>query len=361
MPNKVQVNRVELLQALESAAPALTPKDVVEQSSCFVFRRGFVTTFDDETLIRAKTPLPDDLKCAAHGRKLLEGLAKLPDDAVSVWYADGYFSVAGKRDEVHVRADPNVLLPTDKVDKPGSDWKELPGTFADALMLVAESCGKDESSFITTCVHVAPKYVEATDGFCYGRFRVKSGLSDGLVLAGAARAVAASAPSECCETAQWFHFRNARGVRVSVQAHRDEYPTEKTTAFLQIRGDPVPMPRGIVEAMSRLEDFSKEIADHNEVTVSIANRRMKIVGEGETGKAIHLAGKCDYREDVEFTVGPATLARMVKDYSEVEIAHEDTADGRVPRLVVSSGRYFFLAATGKPGKNGSAHERNGDG
>jgi hypothetical protein len=43
-----QVNREVLLQQLESVQAGLSSREIIEQSSCFVFKDGNVVTFNDE-------------------------------------------------------------------------------------------------------------------------------------------------------------------------------------------------------------------------------------------------------------------------------------------------------------------------
>ena len=45
----LRVNRQLLLDALMSVTPGLTQKELIEQSSCVVFRNGQVYTFNDES------------------------------------------------------------------------------------------------------------------------------------------------------------------------------------------------------------------------------------------------------------------------------------------------------------------------
>ena len=44
----MRVSREKLMQALEAVSPGLANRELIEQSSCFVFKSGMVMTFNDE-------------------------------------------------------------------------------------------------------------------------------------------------------------------------------------------------------------------------------------------------------------------------------------------------------------------------
>ena len=53
----MKINRMNLLNVLESVHPGLSKRDMVEQSACFVFQGGRVITFNDEIACSLETEL----------------------------------------------------------------------------------------------------------------------------------------------------------------------------------------------------------------------------------------------------------------------------------------------------------------
>jgi hypothetical protein len=349
------------LQSLEAVEAGLSPRDSLEQSSCVVFKAGRANTFDGEVFCRAKSGLRTDLTGAAPGKRLLEAVRGLPDDEVGVSVAGERLTVAGRHDRSWVRFDPTVLLPLDAVERPAkADWADLPPEFADGLNTVAESAGKDEATFVTTCVHVHPKYVEATDGFSYAKYRVRTGVSgDTLIRAASARAVAKRGPSRFAETPDWLHYRGGDSF-VSVRRYAEKYLDLR--GHVGVRGKPAKFPKAAVAAIARLEVFSRENADDNLITVELKRGRVKLWSLGVTGGAEYGRGvKVDYDGPaVAFQIGPATLAKMVERHAEVEVAEAEQAGSRVTRLVVVSGKLYFLACVQEPGNNGKEGVSDGE-
>ena len=51
------IDRAKLLAALELVSPGLSPREILEQSSCVVFRGGRIATFNDEVACSVKFPM----------------------------------------------------------------------------------------------------------------------------------------------------------------------------------------------------------------------------------------------------------------------------------------------------------------
>ena len=83
---KVTINREELLSQLDVISPGLAPRDIVEQSSCVVFKGGRIMTFNDELACQMSTNLP--LEGAIHAGTLLETLRKMKQDVLEVEIKD---------------------------------------------------------------------------------------------------------------------------------------------------------------------------------------------------------------------------------------------------------------------------------
>ena len=53
----MKIDREEFLKQLESVLPGYSTKEVIEQSSCFVFKKGRVYTYNDEIACSQTTSL----------------------------------------------------------------------------------------------------------------------------------------------------------------------------------------------------------------------------------------------------------------------------------------------------------------
>mgnify|MGYP001563042378 CR=1 FL=1 len=348
----MKVQKETFLHALESVSPGLSPREIIEQSNCFAFRKGKVMTFNDELTCCGPSLLDDSFAGAVKAAKLLDLLRKIPEEEIEVSQADGEMIVAGKTGTNYFAMEVEVSLPIDQVDVP-EKWKPLDPDFGEAVKMVADCASHDQSAFALTCVHVHPKWVEAFDGFQTCRWKLATGLEKpNLVRAASIRHVSALGMAELSETKSWLHFRNAGGLVLSVRKYVEEYP-EDIGGFLKgDKGTPVQLPKQLADETGISSIFSMENAEENYLVVEMKAGKIRVKGIGVTGRRISRGKKVTWTgPDMMFHIKPDLLASIVKDHSECFMTET--------RLLVSGGNWRYAAALGKPGKG--KEETNGEG
>jgi len=137
----MHIQREVFLQTLESVQPGLSPKEILEQSSCFIFRDGEVFTFDDEIACRATSGLDKSFNRAVPGAKMLEILRKLPEDELEVTPKEAELLFTGKGRKLAIRLEAEIVLPVESIEQP-KDWTPLHEDFTDAIQVVITVPGK---------------------------------------------------------------------------------------------------------------------------------------------------------------------------------------------------------------------------
>lgn len=311
----MKLKREEFLRRLEAVRAGLAQRETVEQSTCFVFERGHVYTFDGEMSVSGPSGLEEDVTGAVRAKDLLNHLRKLEDDEVQVDVADGRLRVKDEKArtrDYYWDIDPNIALPLEEIEAPG-EFAKLPADFADALKIVTPCASLKEDHFARACVHVHPRWVEATNDTQLARYRLKTGFSEPALLRRAAAAEAASlGVSEFSETTNWVHFR-AGGVQLSCRRYVEEY--EDQSAYLEVEGEPVTLPKGLVEASDRLADVCDATEDKL-VTVKLTKNRVRVSAEG-AGRGGAESRKCVYEgPPLSFVVAPGVLKEIVDKYPQ---------------------------------------------
>lgn len=329
------VNRSELLQKLTMVSPGLSPRDVIEQSACFVFLEDSVITYNDEVSCRQELPL--DVTGVVAAKPLLAILQKLSEDSLEVFAEGGELIVKGRRRTVEIRMDKEVLLPIKNVETP-KQWRPLPEDFVDAINLVHPCAGSDESTFWATCVHLHPKWIEACDNFQMGRYSTPTGMkAPVLVKRDAIKHLVSLDMSETSETKSWIHFRNKTGLLFSCRRYLESFPD--LSDYLKVKGTATTLPKGLSDAAERAEIFSSENVDANQVFIELLPGKLKIEGIGVSGKYTETK-KLAYRgEAMKFLIAPQLLAELSRRYNECEIATE--------RLKVNGGKHIYVACLEK--------------
>lgn len=326
-----RVNREELLQCLEAVQSGLSPREIIDQSSCVVFKDGEVLTYNDEVACRHKSPLK--ITGAIQANKFLEMLRKRPEDELDFNVREGMLVVDGKNRETELHMEKEILLPIGDVERPKT-WNKLNSEFAEGIAIVQACAGNDESKMVLTCVHVAPKFVEACDNAQAARYKVKTGFEKSTLLKQTAlKSVVGLGMTEFAETPAWVHFRNPAGLIMSLRRYTED--PKNLDPILAVAGEPITLPKGLVTSADLASIFSADNADDDQVTVVIRPGVVKLIGEGAAGRHTEKK-KIKYDgPPLKFSIAPKMLMEIVTRHNECEIG--PTA------LKVDGGKFVYVS------------------
>lgn len=345
----MKVDREKFLQALESVQPGVSTKEIIEQSGCFIFKAGEVLTFDDEVGCRAKSGLEKTFKGAVQALPLMNILKKIPDDSIELEQKGDEFLIVGKRKKAGVRMEAEILLSFEQLEKPET-WTALHEDFLDGLALVQECAGTDESQFKLTCVHIHPKWLEATDGFQMIRWRMATGITEKVLVRNSSiKHIVGLGVTELSETPSWIHFKSPSGLILSCRKFLEDFI--ELGPLFKFTGEPTTLPKGLEEAAERAEVFSAEVQDNNVVLVELSVGKLKIRGQGTSGW-YEETKKLPYKgQSMAFLIAPKLLAQLANRFNSCEVTPE--------RLKVNGGNWKYVTVLGIPNSNGHT-ESNGE-
>lgn len=330
----MKVNRENLLKELESVIPGLSPKEVIEQSSCFVFQDNVITTFNDEIACSIGTAL--DIKGAVPAKLLLEVLRKVTDEEVEIKQKKGELSIFGKKIKCKIRMEEKIQLSVDSVDKP-VDWEELPEGFSDAVSMVQGCASQDESRFELTCINICPEFIEACDGIQLARYDIKTNLKKPfLCRKDSLRHIVSMDMQSFSESKNWVHFKNSTGMVLSCRRFLDEAKTyPDLSKFLKVEGEKTQFPKNLKDTVLRAEIFSSDTSDENKVEIRIGNEKIKVIGRGVSGWLSETKGMKNYTGSlIQFKIPPRLFIELTQRFSEFIISKE--------RIKVEGEKYQYL-------------------
>ena len=330
----MQINREALLKQIEMVTPGLSPREITEQSSCFVFKDGVVMTFNEEIACSYKCDLK--IESAVSAPPLLAILRKMKENEIEVDASDGQLIIKGKRKETGIRMEMDVLLPIDTVEKP-KKWIPIAEDFADAISIVQECAGTDDNYFETTCIHIHPKWVEACDNIQMCRYRLKTGMEKSiLVRRTSLQHIVSLDMVEMSVTNSWIHFKNSSGMILSCRLYIEDF--HDLSKIMDVTGTKINLPKGLKDAVSRSEIFSVDNPEDNHVKVKLYHGRVKVIGRGPAGYYTEIK-KVKYNGDeFEFTISPKLLIALVQRHNECEVSTK--------RLKVDGGKFIYIVSLG---------------
>lgn len=335
----MRINREEFLKQLESVLPGLSTKEVIEQSSCFIFKNKTVNTYNDEIACSQKSLLK--IEGAVPAMPFISILRKLKEEEleISVNDANTQILIKAKQKRSGIKMEQDILLPIEAVDKP-KNWKKLPDNFADAIAIVQPCAGTNEAQFVMTCVHIGPKCIEACDNHQATRFRIKTNVDKSMLIRKESlKHIVSLEMVEFSETKHWVHFKNSNGLVLSCRHWVDDYPSDDISKVLQVKGEPLTLPKGLKEAVEKAEIFSSENVEGSNVIVNIKRGKFKIIGKGVSGWFTEVKKSKYDGDSLQFTIPPKLLVELVQHYNECEVSEN--------RLKVKGGKFVYVTVLGK--------------
>lgn len=333
----MKINREKFLEKLEMVRAGLSPREFIEQSSCFVFEGGMVMTFNDEIACRTKIDI--DITGAIQATSLLDILGKLIDPELLVRENDkGELEFKGKSKGFGVTKDAEIFLPINRVEMP-MEWKELPPAFSQSIGKVAHCVSTDESRFLLTCIHIHPDYIEACDNMQVMRVALKTGVKESMLVRGTSLVhISQLAMEHVALTKTWIHFKNKAGLIFSCRRYTEQYP--ELGPVIKIKGSSITLPRGLKEASERAAVFAVDRSGDPLLIVTLSNGVIRVVGEGLSGWYKEVK-KSDYEGPaMEFAISPELLTHVSEKYKEAIICED--------KLKVTGESWEYVTVLGKP-------------
>ena len=334
----MKISRESLLQVLEQVEAGLATKEVVEQSSCYVFTGSEVVTFSGEVCARVKLAAP--VQGAVSARHLKELLVRITEDEIKLATADDNLRISSKGGRGSIAMQAEVRLPIDQVETPAEDaWGDLHPEFADAVDVVGSAAAKNDQNYKLLCVHCTPDHLEACDNYQLARYPLQTGLTAcSMVRRDSLRHVVALGMTEVSETETWLHFRNPAGLVVSMRRWSEDYENLDSIIAGVQDTQPTTLPGGIEEAVQRTGVFSGDNGAASDVVrVDLLENEMRLRGEGAGGwweerKRVKYAGP-----KIGFLIAPRLLLELGSKGQECDVSRG--------ALRVDTGKFTYITAT----------------
>lgn len=305
----MKIDRSVFLATLETVSMGLSRREILEQSSSFIFHEGYVLAFNDEMLVRHKSPL--DIEAVAPANDLLRILAKFPDEEIDITFKRGELVIKGKKRSAGLTCDVEILLPLDAVPTPDK-WHELTEGTALFLQQAAQACGEDETLYLTTCVHVTEDLVEASDNFRFFRADAKTGFpKEVLIPACCINQIKDTPPKKVDVGDGWVHFLLEGGAEVSLRCSHQKYHTGLDDLLTMRDGHKIRLPSNLGDILERASIMQENRFDAR-VTIHLKDKEICVTARKEGGwfretKKVRYSG-----EELSFEVHPSLLQDILE-------------------------------------------------
>lgn len=339
----MSTNRKDLLKVLQLVKPGLAAKEIIEQSTSFIFTKGQVIAYNDE--ISVSHPIKDlALEGAVQAKELFALLNKLTDETIELESTDTELIIKGKKSKAGIKLEIKTNIEdTLKALGTPKKWHPVPATFLEAIDFCLFSVGRDMTKAMLTCVYCGGSDIISSDGFRITIYKLGKGKMEPVNLPGiAAASLKNYNPTEYSETAGWIHFRTKDEVVFSCRTMAGTYPVDKIKGFAEkIEGEKAKLPEGLAEALERAGIFSAgqdiKASTDDRIKITLDDGTLTVRGEGQAGW-FEESNRVRYKgELLEFEVSPAHLLAILAHTDEVIIGEN--------MLRFESGNFIHLVRT----------------
>lgn len=314
---KTKANRKNLHAILSAVQPGLSSREIIEQSTCFIFNKGQVLTYNDE--IAVSHPIDLELEGAVQAKELMKLLEKMKDEEIEIETTESEMIVWGMNSETGIKLETktNVDAIVEVLGKM-KGWKDIHEKFWDNVSFCLFSTGRDVTKPLLTCVSCTEKHIMSTDEI---RITVcdldKSGVANLNIPASAMHTLLSYHPTEIALSKGWAHFKNESGAIFSCRTMEGDYPNEKILSIIDnIKGDEVSLPTDLVDALERAGIFAtssdQKVASAHRVQIEINNNKLTVRGEGQKGRHKEVSRLRYKGPSLEFEINPDFLRDILK-------------------------------------------------
>ncbi len=311
----MKINRTEFQAKLNLLRPGLADKEIISQSTSFVFHDSRIYTYND--MVAVSVPFESDLEGAVPGEALIQLLDKMTQETITVNMTDDQFTVQAKNVAAGLRIEKEISLPVDELEIP-AEWKKLPADFPTALRFCMFSTSSDTSKPVLTCVHINDNFIESCDNYRATRYFVpEKGMENLLIPQSSANALLKYKAGKYGITEGWVHF-DAEGVVFSCRTYAEEYPN--VGPLFKVVGKKLSLPEGIDTALDRAAIFTSMRKAVDEIaTLALGDGVLTITGMGDSGWYKEKL-KVDYHEEpIKFCVNPHFLKEAIPLTREITL------------------------------------------
>ena len=330
----MKVQREQLLNHLESVSAGLATKDIVEQSSCFVFLGGRIFTFNDELSCSIQSPIK--IKGAIAAKPILELLSKMKEDEIDVSQNYGNMIIRGISKMAKFNMQSKISLPINEMEIP-TNWIPLNPEFSEAVDIVQTTAARGvNASFNLTCIHITPKLIESCDNHQATRYPLDTGIKkDVLIRQPSIKHVAHLGMNEVSCGENWLHFRNPSVSDLVLSCrYTEQVDYQDLNAIFEVEGIPATLPSGLEEAADKAQIFTQEQITEV-VTVQIQNGELILKGVGTSGEYVEKK-KVKFKGDVTFCISPKLLSEIVNRANDCLISEK--------QLKVDTGKFIYVTS-----------------
>jgi len=327
----MRVKTEDLRRALLAVKPGLAKREIVEQTTYFIFTGERVVTYNDRVCI--SYPFSTDFRCSVVAKELFDVLSDIEEEFLVMEFRDKMLRFSARKARFGLQAlEENALEPAIEqlaVWDKSRIWRRLPKDFTQGLFLCLFSTSTDMTHKYLTCLYICSDRVFSSDNIRISRYefvgRVRSSFL--LPLSSARDLVKYDVRFISLDDA-WVHFKTADEAVFSSRLYLSDvpFPEEVMTSHLVVQGLTFILPEKlgrVVQEMLVAVEGKEEI--EKEIQVAVSKGVITCRGEFVQGKG-WLEKDVDFPEykggDISFSIQPVFFSQILTKTTTMTLADD---------------------------------------
>lgn len=308
------------MEVLLAVKPGLAKKEIVEQTTHFIFTGDRVVTYNDRVCV--SHPFETDFQCSVIAKEFYDVLSDVKEEILTVELQDKQLKLSSGKTRLGLQVMESGTLES-TIEQLGAQdesriWRRIPEDFIQGLFLCLFSASTNLTHKNLSCLYVHADRVLSSDNNRISRYemngRVRSSFL--LPLSSAQDLVKYDIQSMCLDES-WAHFKTANDAIFSARLYLSDipYPEEAMGEHLVVDGSTFTLPKelGVVVQEMFIATQGREEAD-KEIRVTMGEGDITCRGELAQGKG-WLEKDVDFPEykggKISFAVQPVFFAQVL--------------------------------------------------
>lgn len=312
------VNRMELLQILQSVKPGLATREFIEQATHVIFLGDHVATYNDTLCIVAE--FHTDFVCSVKGDEFYKTVDSINESEIEITLENDQIKLNAKKTKAGMST---VVGENEKVEKfittlmektkQSRFWKVAASDFKEGLFLCALSASRDMTTGVRCCVAIKDDTLYSTDGVRVSKYVMSRKMDDLLISARDAIELAKYDISHYGRSDGWLHFKTKDNVQFHCKTMVGDYPFEGVIKVFRVPKDEIALPKELRDSLMAASVFSEGDVDIAKlVEITITDNKIICKSQKERGWIIKEVDLEKYEgPDLYFYINPVFFAQIL--------------------------------------------------
>lgn len=300
----------ELKETLSVMTVAAGTDRNVETGSNIYFTGEKIALFSGDVYI--DKPMETEFQGGVDAALLEDVVDKYGTNEIEIFREQNELVLKRKRAISKLIVNDNNQFPKIEFEK-NTEWRKIPADFSTLIDQACQLTGSNFNEPIKTCVHLNGRYMEASDGFHFGIFRMKGMIQDDLFIRkDFVKILTKFEPNEYRLTSSWICFHNPKHYFLAIRkVSIPDYPV-LVDLFENSKGKTeIELPDKVISSLERAELFLRnEVEFDRFIKMEAAGGKITISTQTKAGS---YTDRISAPEDVEFSVSinPKYLVEML--------------------------------------------------